>query len=188
VNQDVAIQLDRAAKGDETTQSHVFELIHAELHRLARAAMSMERPDHTLQPTALVNEAYIRLVGNTTVSWESRAHFFGAAARAMRQILINHAQARVAEKRGGTAQRVELDESMAAQNQNAEELLAVDTALEQLAVVDQRSARIVELRYFVGLTFDEVAALLGVSVKTAKRDWEFARVWLERRLRADLHP
>ncbi|MGJ5819029.1 sigma-70 family RNA polymerase sigma factor [Paludibaculum fermentans] len=180
---DVSVLLDRAAHGDNSVQALLFELIHTELHKLARSAMSRERPDHTLQPTALVNEAYLRLVGDGTVSWQSRAHFFGAAARAMRQILINHAQERSAAKRGSGGVRVELSESIASFTPDPDVLIAIDIALEQLATVDPRAARIVELRYFVGLSFDEVAALLGISVKTAKRDWEFARVWLERRLR-----
>ncbi len=179
----VSNMLDRAALGDSDIQTPLFELIHSELHKLARAAMSRERADHTLQPTALVNEAYLKLVGDGPVSWQSRAHFFGAAARAMRQVLINHARERLAAKRGSGGVRVEISEAMAAYAPNFEVLIAVDTALEQLAGIDPRSARIVELRYFVGLSFDEVAALCGISVKTAKRDWEFARVWLERHLR-----
>lgn len=180
---DLTILLDRAARGEECVQASLFELVHAELHRLARTAMRRERPGHTLQPTALVNEAYLRLVGVHEVSWQSKAHFFGAAARAMRQILINHARARLAEKRGCAGSQVELSHSIAASAPEPEMLIAVDTALERLAAVDPRAGRIVELRYFVGLTFDEVAALLNISVKTAKREWEFARVWLERHMR-----
>ena len=164
--------------------SKLFRPILKELHQLARMAMRRERPDHTLQPTALVNEAYLRLAGCHPGKWENRAHFFGAAARSMRQILVDHARARLTGRRGSGHVRVELRESMAAKESNLEDVVALDSALERLAEVDVRSARIVELHYYAGLTFDEAAALLGISNKTAKRDWEFARAWLETHLRS----
>ena len=160
-----------------------FVLVYAELHKLASAAMRHERREHTLQPTALINEAYLRLMSNQPDSWENRAHFFGAAARAMRQILIDHARKRQRAKHGGV--RVELHDSDAIFEANPEEVLALEAALDQLGGIDQRSLRIVELRYFVGLTVEETARLVGMSPKTVKRDWEFARVWLESRLRSD---
>lgn len=157
-------------------------LVYAELHKLASAAMRRERRGHTLQPTALINEAYLRLA-NQPDSWESRAHFFGAAARAMRQILIDHARKRHRAKRDGV--KVELHDSDAIFEAKPEEVLALEAALDELGGIDLRSLRIVELRYFAGLTVEETAALVGVSPKTVKRDWEFARVWLESRLRPD---
>jgi RNA polymerase sigma-70 factor (ECF subfamily) len=160
-----------------------FGLLYAELHKLARAAMRRERPGHTLQPTALINEAYLRLTAHREESWESRAHFFGAAARAMRQILIDHARRRHRAKHGGM--KVELHDSDAIFEANPEEVMALEAALDELGGIDQRSLRIVELRYFVGLSVEETAKLVGLSPKTVNRDWEFARVWLESRLRSD---
>ena len=160
-----------------------FHLIYAELHGLARAAMNRERPDHTLQPTALVNEAYLRLTSGRPASWNSRAHFFSSAARAMRQILVDHARAHKAAKRPGSVEKVELTEASASYESNPELLLALDTLLDRLRELDARAAQVVELRYFTGLSFEETAELMAVSPKTAKRDWEFARVWLERQLR-----
>ena len=160
-----------------------FRLIYAELHKLARAAMRREHPGHTLQPTALINEAYLRLTSDQTSSWENRAHFFGAAARAMRQILIDHARTRQRSKRGGL--KLELHDSSAIFQANPEEVFALESALDELAGVDQRSLRIVELRYFVGLTVEETAAFVGTSPRTVKRDWDFARAWLESRLRGE---
>ena len=160
------------------------ELVYAELHKLASAAMRHERPGHTLQPTALINEAYLRLMANQQpASWESKAHFFGAAARAMRRILVDHARKKHRVKHGGV--KVELHDSDAIFDANPEEVFALEAALDELGGIDQRSLRIVELRYFVGLTVDETAGLVGMSPKTVKRDWEFARVWLESRLRSD---
>ena len=161
-----------------------LELIHSELRRLAGAAMLRERTDHTLQPTALVNEAYLRLTAGNLGDWESKAHFYGAAAHAMRQILIDHARKHNAQKRGGHhVVKVELNDTIGSQATDLEEMLGLDMALETLATVDSRAARVVELRYFAGLNFDEIAAVLGVAHKTVARDWQFARVWLERALR-----
>ena len=167
----------------KTQADESFGLVYAELHKLASAAMRRERPGQTLQPTALINEAYLRLMGNQPANWENRAHFLGAAARAMRQILIDHARKRHRFKHGGL--KLELHDSDAIFQVNPEEVLALEAALDQLGGIDQRSLRIVELRYFVGLTVEETAALVGMSPKTVKRDWEFARVWLESRLRSE---
>ena len=167
----------------KTNNDESFGLVYAELHKLASAAMRHERREHTLQPTALINEAYLRLMSNQPDSWENRAHFFGAAARAMRQILIDHARKRHRAKHGGI--KVELRDSDAIFTANPEEVMALEAALDQLGGIDQRSLRIVELRYFVGLSVEETARLVGMSPKTVNRDWEFARVWLESRLRSD---
>lgn len=160
-----------------------FRLIHAELHGLARAAMSHERRDHTLQPTALVNEAYLRLTRDRPSSWNSRAHFFSAAARAMRQILVDHARTHNAQKRGSGCAKIGLADVDGFYESNPDLLLALDAVLDRLRDLDPRAAHIVELRYFTGLSVDETAELLAVSAKTVKRDWEFARVWLEQQLR-----
>lgn len=169
------------AKADES-----FRLVYAELHKLASAAMRHERPNHTLQPTALINEAYLRLMANQPSSWENRAHFLGAAARAMRRVLIDHARKRQRLHHGGV--QLDLDVSDVIFEVKPEEVLALEAALDALGGIDQRSLRIVELRYFVGLTVEETAALVGMSSKTVKRDWEFARVWLESRLRSKARP
>lgn len=179
---DVANLLDRAAQGDGTVNPELFAALHGELHTLARAAMRSERKDHTLQPTALVNEAFLRLV-KTPISWESRAQFFSASARVMRRILIEHARANHAHKRQGDRQKMEFQEPMAMVESDPEELLSIDSALERLAEFDPRAEHIVELRFFVGMSVEETAKILALSEKTVQRDWEFARVWLERELR-----
>ena len=159
-----------------------LHLIHEELRDLARIAMSRERPDHTLQPSALVTEAYIRLTRDRPGSWNSRAHFFSAAARAMRQILVDHARNHNAVKRASSHERIALQESHASFEANPELVLAVDASLDRLRELDPRAAQVVELRFFTGLSVEETAELMAVSPKTVKRDWEFARVWLEQQL------
>lgn len=179
---DVSVLLDRAAHGDRNANPELFDSLYGELHLLARAAMRSERKDHTLQPTALVNEAFLRLV-KTPVSWEGRAQFFSASARVMRRILIEHARANHADKRQGDRQKVEFLEPMAMVESDPEQLLSIDSALAKLAEIDPRAEHVVELRFFVGMSVEETAKILGLSEKTVKRDWEFARVWLERELR-----
>jgi len=156
-------------------------LVYNELHRLASSYMRRERRNHTLQPTALLNEAYLRLLGQNRTDWRSRAQFFGVAAQFMRRILVDHARARVSAKRlGGAAEP--LDEATVAAPSRPPELLALDEALERLARVDPRKARVVELRYFGGLTVEETADVLEVSAITVMRDWSFAKAWLQREL------
>jgi RNA polymerase sigma-70 factor, ECF subfamily len=179
---DLSGLLDRAVQGDGTLNPALFAALHAELHTLARSAMRSERKDHTLQPTALVNEAFLRLV-KTPVSWESRTQFFSASARVMRRILIEHARANHAEKRHGDRRKVEFQEPMALVESDPELLLSIDAALAKLAEIDPRAAHVVELRFFAGMSVEEAAKTLALSEKTVKRDWEFARVWLERELR-----
>lgn len=163
-------------------EPQLFELINSELRRLARACMRRERADHTLQPTALVNEAFLRMSGGGHVAWEDRAHFLATAARVMRQILVDYARGRRAAKRTGDRNRVELNDSMAISESNPELLLAIDAALDGLRELDQRAADVVEMRFFAGLTVDETAEALSLSQKTVKRDWEFARAWFRQQL------
>jgi RNA polymerase sigma-70 factor, ECF subfamily len=179
---DVSNLLERATHGDATKNPELFAALHAELHTLARSAMRSERKDHTLQPTALVNEAFLRLV-KAPVSWESRAQFFSASARVMRRILIEHARANHATKRRGDRHKVQFHEPMALVESDPEQLLSIDSALEKLAEIDPRATHVVELRFFVGMSVEETAKILALSEKTVTRDWEFARVWLERELR-----
>lgn len=163
--------------GDETAYEKLVPLVYAELHRLAHRYMSRERPDHTLQTTALVGEAYLRLV-DQKVRWENRAHFFAIAAELMRRILVDHARKHSYAKRGGNAQKVELNEAVLMARDRSNELVALDEALTKLAEFDQRKSRVVELRFFGGLNVEETAEVLKVSVNTVKRDWSTARAWL----------
>jgi RNA polymerase sigma factor (TIGR02999 family) len=168
--------------GDPEAMNELMPLVYAELHRLARANLRGERADHTLQATALVNEAYVRLVGQTRVRWQNRAQFFGTAAQFMRRILVDHARDRLSAKRGGGAPRVELDEALLATSERGIDLLALDAALERLERLDPRQGRLVVLRFFGGLTIEEAAAVLDISPATAKREWTTARIWLRREL------
>jgi RNA polymerase sigma factor (TIGR02999 family) len=170
--------LDAARRGAPSADAELLAHVYTELRQLARAKMARERPGQTLQPTALVHEAWLRLGGQ---NFENRAHFFGAAAEAMRRILIDRARRKLAARHGAGAEHVDVDEiEIAAPTQKDDELLAVHEALEVLAAHDPRKAELVKLRYFVGLTLDETAAVLGISVPTAKRDWAYARAWLFR--------
>lgn len=160
----------------------VFPLVYDELHRLAHHQLRSERADHTLDTSALVHEAYLRLAGAEGIQWRSRAHFFAVAARAMRRILINHAEARNTQKRGGLWRRVPLTDDGLAADQGSETLLALDRALTRLAALDERQCRVVECRYFAGMSLEETAAALEISPATVKRDWTMARAWLNREL------
>lgn len=167
----------------------LFPLVYDELRRIAHRQLGAERPDHTLETSALVHEAYIKLVGLDRMEWRGRAHFFAAAGGAMRRILIDHAERRRALKRGGGRQRVPLDavdlpSHAALDDRSLDELLALDQALERLRTMDERQAKVVECRFFAGMSIDEVAEALGVSPMTVKRDWTAARAWLNRELGA----
>ena len=176
--------LQRMADGDATGLDRLMPLVYAELRQLAASQLRRERPDHTLSPTSLVHEAFLRLTGHAPVNWEGRSHFFRVAAQAMRRILVDHARRRVSQKRSRQHQ-VTLDEDIgASQLPSSDDVLGVDEALERLAMLDDRQARVVELRYFVGLSIDETAEVLGVSIATVKRDWMVARAWLQRELTA----
>ena len=168
--------------GDGAALEQLIALVEAELRRLARAYMARERRGHTLQTTALVNEAFVRLVDARTVRWQDRAHFVGIAARLMRRVLVDHARSRGYQKRGGGAVRVTLTEDLAVVAKPAVDLIALDRALERLAADDRRKARVVELRFFGGLSVEETAEVLHVSSDTVKRDWRLAKLWLLRDL------
>ena len=159
-------------------------LVYDELRRLAHSYMSRERPDHTLQTTALVNEAYLHLAERTNPHWQNRQHFFAGAARMMRHILVNYARSRQTAKRGGGAQRVDLEEAALVSREQAAELIALHEALEKLAELDPRKTQVVELKYFSGLNYDEIAEVLRVSPVTVRRDWDFAKAWLHKELAA----
>src|SRR6266480_3288567 len=161
--------------GDNGALVELTPLVYEELQRLAHHFMEGQRPDHTLQTTALVDEAYLRLADQTNPSWQSRAHFFAIAARAMRQILVNYAKSSRAQKRGGGALRVELEEAAIVSPEQSKEIVDLHEALERLAALDSRKARVVELKYFGGLNYDEMAEVLKISRVTVRRDWEFAR-------------
>jgi RNA polymerase sigma factor (TIGR02999 family) len=163
----------------------LLPLVYEELRRLATHKMSQEAQGHTLQPTALVHEAWIRLVGNGKQEWDGRAHFFGAAAEAMRRILIDRARRKRAVRHGGNRQRVELEEINLASATDDDQLLAVNDALDKLAIEHKVEAELVKLRYFVGMTNEEAAEVLGVSVRTAKYYWTHARAWLYREIQAN---
>lgn len=179
---DITKLLAAMRRGDPTAEADLVALVYDDFHALAKRYMIHERPDHTLQPTALVNEAYVRLLRDNPVEWQSRAHFFAAASIVMRRILVDHARSRAAAKRPGGKQRVELDEFMASASPRIEQLLILDEALTRLADWDGRQARLVEMMYFGGLTESEAAAVMGISERTVKRDWRAARAWLQSRL------
>jgi len=165
-------------QGDEAALEKMTPIVYDELRRLAHRYMQGQRPDHTLQTTALVNEAYLRLVDQTTPSFANRSHFFAVAATAMRQILVNHAKAQQRQKRGGGASKVDLDTAALISPEQTKTVLDVDEALERLAQLDSRKAQVVELKYFGGLNQDEIAEVLKISIVTVRRDWLFARAWL----------
>jgi RNA polymerase sigma factor (TIGR02999 family) len=166
--------------GNQEALAHMMPLVYNELRRLAHRYLQRERPDHTLQATALVHEAYLRLVDQRQAQWQNRAHFFGLAAQMMRRILVDHARHQHAAKRGGAEQKLSLDEAVWVSTEHATDLTALDDALTRLAGLDPQQSRLVELRFFGGLTIDETAEVLGVSPATVKREWSLARAWLYR--------
>ncbi|HTI36783.1 MAG TPA: sigma-70 family RNA polymerase sigma factor [Vicinamibacterales bacterium] len=170
------------SSGDEAALTRLLPLVYDELRRLARSHMRHERPDHLLQTTALVHEAYLRLVDQKNVRWQTRAHFFAVAAQVMRHILVDYARGRGREKRGGGHSNVSLHDAAAISTERVEELLAVDAALDNLATLDPRKGRVFELRYFGGMSVDEAADVLNVSPATVARDWRMAKAWLRREM------
>jgi RNA polymerase sigma factor (TIGR02999 family) len=171
--------------GDDGALEQLTPLVEAELRRLARAYMRRERPGHTLQTTALVNEAFLRLTDARRVRWQDRAHFLGISARLMRRVLVDHARSLGYRKRGGGAQRVTLNEGLVASPEPPVDVVALDHALEALAAVDVRKSRVIELRFFGGLSVEETAEVLHVSADTVKRDWRLAKLWLLRELEGE---
>lgn len=168
--------------GDPAAPERLMPLVYDELRRLARTFLARERGGHTLQPTALVHEAYVRLVDQTRVNWQNRAHFYGIASSMMRRVLIDHARAHVTEKRGGAAVRLSIDDVDIPVGQRAAGLLALDEALERLAQMDGRKCKVVEMRFFGGMSDEEIAEALSVTTRTVLRDWKTARLWLFREL------
>ena len=177
-SREVTILLRAWGGGDKQALDRLTPLVYRELHQIAGRLMAGQRPNHTLQATALVNEAYVRLVNAQETSWQDRAHFFALCARAMRQILIDHARARASEKRGGGQVALQLDEALAAAPAHEVNLLELDEALKRLEMLDPRKSQVVELRFFGGLNLEETAEALKVSTKTVQRDWDLAKAWL----------
>jgi RNA polymerase sigma-70 factor, ECF subfamily len=164
--------------GDHAALVELTPLVYGELRRLAHRHMGGERPDHTLQTTALANEAYLRLADQTNPNWQNRAHFFAVAARAMRQILVSYARSNRAQKRGGGAFKIELDEAAILSPEQSQEIVDLHEALERLETLDSRKAQVVELKFFGGLNYEEIAEVLKIARMTVRRDWEFAKLWL----------
>ena len=179
---DITALLVAWGQGDEAALQQLIPLVHRELHQIARRCLKGERPGHTLQPTALVNEVYLRLIDVRRMSWKNRAHFLAMSARLMRRVLVDFARSRQYQKRGGGAIKVSLDEAHAVSTERGEDLVALDEALTTLSAIDERKARVIEMRFFGGLTAEETAAVLDVSRETVLRDWRLARAWLMREL------
>ena len=172
-------------RGNEGALEQLIPLVHRELHQIAQRCMAGERVGHSLQATVLVNEAYLRLIDAKNVAWHDRAHFLAVAARVMRRILVDHARTRHAQKRGGDAMQVAFDEELVVTNEPREDFVALDDALEALATFDERKSRVVELRFFGGLSVEETATVLKVSPTTVIGDWRLAKAWLQREMRGD---
>jgi RNA polymerase sigma-70 factor (ECF subfamily) len=180
---DITILLNRVSAGDQQEYNRLAELVYQELRRIAGNVMLGERGDPTLQPTMIAADAYLKLVDRHSRNWQNRAHFFAAAAQAMRRILVDHSRGRRSLKRGGASQQVDLEDAAAITVDNHEEVLALDEALTRLEAIDKRQSQIVELRYFSGLTEEETAAAMGISLRTVKREWSVARLWLHAELK-----
>lgn len=178
---DVTQLLKAMHNGDQAAADRLLPLVYSELHRLAQAYMRRERPDHTLQATALINEAYVRLAGED-IDWTNRAHFIGLAAHVMRQVLVDYARRHHAERRAGGLQRVEMNDDLAVSPDRLDEVASIDQALTRLATHNPRQARVVELRYFGGLSVEQIATILQVAPRSVKRDWSLARIFLAREL------
>lgn len=178
--QEVTQLLADWGRGDKSAFDKLFPLVHEELRRIAQRQMSHERPGHTLQATALVNEAYLKLAGNEGFEWRDRAHFYAVCAQVMRHVLIDHARAHARDKRGGGAVQVSFNDAIALSEQRAEELVALDEALRSLEHLDPQKGRIVEMRYFGGLSIEETAEVLDISPRTVRREWRRSKAWLYR--------
>ena len=185
---DVTQLLQAWSRGEESALDKLVPLVYRDLHLRARRCMAGERVEHSLQTTALIHEAYLKLVGPSPVAWENRGHFFAVAARVMRRVLVDHARARRSLKRGGGGRPVELDEELLVAGGPDRDLVSLDDALQALAVFDERKARVVEMRYFGGLSVEETAEVLKVSPQTVLRDWKLAKVWLLREMKRGAKP
>ena len=179
----VTLLLTELREGNQEAANRLMPLIYSELRRMAGSFMQRERPGHTLQATALVNEVYMRLAGGATVPWQNRAHFFGIAAHAMREVLLDYARRHIAGKRGGKdAQKVDIDVELRGVSPKIENVIVIDEALQRLERIDPRQSRLIELRFFAGLSVEETAEVMGVSPVTIKREWRSAKAWLHREL------
>jgi RNA polymerase sigma factor (TIGR02999 family) len=178
--QEITQLLMNWSRGDKTALDQLVPLVYPELRRLAKRHMGRENPEHTLQTSALINEAYLKLVDQQNIQWTNRAHFFAMAAQVMRHILVDHARTRNYAKRGGGAVKLPLDEAVALTDQRAGELVALDDALKELAKLDDRRSQIVELRFFGGLNLEETAEVMNISISTVQREWRAAKAWLHR--------
>ena len=181
-SQNITALLSEWRAGEPGAANRLMELVYGELHRLAERQMHRERADHTLQATALVHEAYLRLCGSEQIDWQNRAHFFAVAAQQLRRVLVDHARRAQSEKRGGGQIKLSLDEADGPVVNSSERILGVDQALARLEALDERAAKVIELRFFGGLSEKEAAETLGISLATLKRDWDFARTWLASQL------
>ena len=176
--QDVTQLLSRWSAGDKSALDDLMPVVYDELRRMARSCRNRQRSGETMQTTALINEAYLKLAGNREKEWKNRAHFFGVASTAMRHILVDYARSQSSKKRGGENQRITFVEEAVVSKTSSDEIVALDEALNKLTSLDERKSRVVEMKYFAGLKFEEIAEVLGVSIITAKRDWSFAKNWL----------
>jgi RNA polymerase sigma factor (TIGR02999 family) len=175
--------LARVSAGDSEASSRLIALVYADLRAMAGRCMRRERPDHTLQATVLVHEAYLRLVGDDGIQWQDRAQFFGYAARVMRRVLLDYARERRAKKRSGAATRVTLEDGLLVSEDHLEDVLILDESLQKLAAVDRRQSELVELRFFAGMTVEETSEIMGISTATVKREWSHAKAWLIREMK-----
>jgi RNA polymerase sigma-70 factor (ECF subfamily) len=180
---EISLILKDWSGGKAESADVLLSLVYDELRRIARQYLRKERSDHTLQPTALVHEAYLKLIDISDVSWQDRAHFFAVASNVMRHILVDHARARATDKRGGEAQRIALEDAVKLSDERDIDLLALDEAMKQLAGFDEQQSKIVELRFFGGLTIEETAHVLAISPATIKREWTMAKAWLFKRMK-----
>jgi RNA polymerase sigma factor (TIGR02999 family) len=179
---DITGLLQRSGRGESHATSELYNLLYAELHALAASFMRRERLDHTLQPTALLNEAYLRLAGQRNAEWKNRSHFLAIASQAMRRILVDHARSHRAERHGGSLRRLTLDDVLEFRGDAANSLIEIDEALDRLKKLDARQAQIVEMHFFGSLSFQEIAGFMGISSRTVERSWRLARAWLHERL------
>lgn len=182
IPQNITLMLNDLSNGNTLVIEQILPLVYDELRKISSKYLSDEYRKHTFQTTELVHEAYIKLIGNQSISWQSRSHFYGIAARTMRQILVDYARKRKSQKRGSGKTDFSLDDTQIVAGESDEQILALDEALKKLENVEERSSKIVELRYFSGLTIEETAELLNISAATVKRDWQFAKAWLYREI------